>query len=80
MDAESEAIALSRNLNTLSPPAIHELTSGDKLAYRHEFFLNLLKVGISFVSIGAHNFILDVKSLSLPEKESFFYQRKFAIQ
>ena len=32
MDAESEAIALSRNLNTFSPP--------DKLAYRHEFFLN----------------------------------------
>ena len=36
------------------------------------FFLNLLKVGISFVSIGAHNFILDMKSLSLPEKEIFF--------
>eukprot|EP01036_Dinobryon_divergens_P034725 gene34725-44910_t len=69
MDEESAAAALSHKLQTFSPAIIHRSSLKDKIAYRHEFFLSLLKAGISFISIGVNNFILDMKSLSLPGKD-----------
>ena len=77
MDEESAAMALSHKLQTFSPAIIHRFSLRDKIAYRHEFFLSLLNAGISFVSIGVSNFILDVKTLSLPGKEIFLSVRGY---
>eukprot|EP01036_Dinobryon_divergens_P028549 gene28549-37507_t len=59
MDAESKASAIANNLQTFSPASLHQMTYNEKIVYRHEFFMSLLRNGMKIFSIGVNTFVLD---------------------
>ena len=76
MDNESATKAQSYQLHTYNPFESNRLISySEKIAYRHEFFLSLIEAGVNFISVSANTFVLDLTSLSLPERDIYLYPR-----
>ena len=69
MDEESEELAQSLHLHTFSPAKIRHYSYSDKIAFRHGFFLLLLKYGISFISLGVNTLVLNNPQLPSPSKD-----------
>eukprot|EP01036_Dinobryon_divergens_P031478 gene31478-40880_t len=73
MDEKSAAKAISHELQTISPESLHRFS--DKISFRNRFFQSLLLEGVSFISMEANTFMLDLSSFSLSEKDIYLSAR-----